>query len=205
MAKTKSEMFTLIGTNLPDNTDGSITPAKVREVVSQIADSMLYSAAGVKEVEVLRSASTTTQAPSGLDVPYQIIFGGASGTSSSPVMISAAGLITFNAAGSYAVRIKLQKGRSGGTGTSIIFSRILVNGSPFGSPAVARMENANPIFATESRIAITVAAGATLAVQIIRDSAGVNAGGVVALTPTTLTAWGASPSALIVVSRLEPV
>lgn len=205
MAKTKSEMFTLIGANLPDNTAGAITPEKLREVTTQIADSMLYAAAGVKEVEVLRSASTTTQAPSALDTPYQVIFGAASGTSSSPVMLSTAGLLTFNVAGSYAVRVKLQKGRTSGTGTAVVFSRLVINGTPFGSPAVARMDNANPIFPIESRVALSVGAGATLAVQIIRDSGGANSGGIVALTPTTLTAWGSSPAALIVVSRLEPV
>ena len=56
VAKTKSELFALIGTNLPDNTTGVITPEDLREVTSQIADSMMYAAAGVKEVEVLRAA-----------------------------------------------------------------------------------------------------------------------------------------------------
>lgn len=205
MAKTKSEMFALIGANLPDNTNGAITPAAVREVFTQMADSALYAAAGVKEVELLRTVSATTQAPTAVDTPYQIIFGAASGSASDAVMINGAGLITFNKAGSYAVRIKLQMGRTGGTGTSVLFSRVLLNGNIFGSPAAARLETANQLFATESRFVLTVAAGATLAVQLIRDSGGANAGGVVALTPTTLTAWGASPSALCVVSRLEPV
>jgi len=205
VAKTKTEMFTLIGANLPDNTSGAITPEKLREVTTQLADSMLYSAAGVKEVELLRSSSTAIQAPAAVDTAYQVLFGSASGSSSNPVMLSAAGVLTFNIAGSYAVRLKLQLGRTGGTGTSIIFSRLLVNGAPFGSPSVARIENANQIFATESRVAINVAAGATLSLQIIRDSAGTNSGGLVPLTPTTLTAWGAAPSALLVVSRLEPV
>lgn len=198
-------MFTLIGTNLPDNTSGAITPAAVREVFTQLADSALYAAAGVKEVELLRSASTATQAPTAVDTAYQVLFGAAAGTSSDPVMLSSAGLLTFNKAGSYAVRLKLQLGRTGGTGTSIIFSRVLLSGTSFGSPSVARIENANQIFATESRIAFNVAAGANLALQIIRDSGGTNSGGLVPLAPTTLSAtWGTAPSALLVVSRLEP-
>ncbi len=206
MAKTKSEMFALIGSNLPDNTSGAITPAALREVTTQLADSMLYAAAGVKEVELVRSPNLTTQAPSAVDSPYQVIFGSASGSPSDPVMVSAGGLITFNRAGSYAVRLKLQIGRTGGSGTSIIFSRLLLNGVAFGSPSVARIENANQIFATESRIAFNVAAGATLALQIIRDSGGTNSGGLVPLAPTTLSAtWGTAPSALLVISRLEPV
>lgn len=62
MAKTKTEMFTLIGKNLADNTTGAITPELLREVNTQLADSMLYAASGVKEVEVLRAASTVIQA-----------------------------------------------------------------------------------------------------------------------------------------------
>ena len=52
MALTKSQIFTLIGTDLPDNTSGAITPAKLRGVLTQIADAPVYAAAGVKEVEV---------------------------------------------------------------------------------------------------------------------------------------------------------
>ena len=63
MALTKSQIFTSIGANLPDNTSGAITPAKLRGVLTQIADAPMYAAAGVKEVEVLRAASTATQAP----------------------------------------------------------------------------------------------------------------------------------------------
>ncbi|QNO11726.1 hypothetical protein TE1_010 [Escherichia phage vB_EcoS_fTaEco01] len=37
MAKTKSEIFTLIGQELPDNTTGLITPAKPRGVYPQVA------------------------------------------------------------------------------------------------------------------------------------------------------------------------
>ncbi|EHO0270203.1 hypothetical protein KH486_003964 [Salmonella enterica] len=76
MAKTKSEMFALIGANIPDNTSGAITPEKLREVTTQLADSMLYAAAGVKEVEVLRAPSTVVQAPTSVDTALQLTFGG---------------------------------------------------------------------------------------------------------------------------------
>jgi len=39
--KTKTELFTLINTNIPNNTNGLITPEKVREVETQVADSAL--------------------------------------------------------------------------------------------------------------------------------------------------------------------
>ncbi|HCI4072924.1 TPA: hypothetical protein NO288_003829 [Salmonella enterica subsp. enterica serovar Infantis] len=204
MAKTKSEMFALIGANPPDNTSGAITPEKLREVTTQMADSMLYAIAGVKEVEVLRASSTVAQAPTVVDTALQLTFGAAQGTASNPVMINAAGLVTFNKAGNYAVRIKLQQGRTGSTGTSILLSRILLNGAQYGFPAAVKMENPNVIAVTESRVVLDVTAGATFSVQIMRDSSGNNSGGVVPQA-ATVTAWGTAPSTLLVISHLEPV
>ncbi|HGH3558827.1 TPA: hypothetical protein ACJK1Q_004464 [Salmonella enterica subsp. enterica serovar Typhimurium] len=204
MAKTKSEMFALIGANIPDNTSGAITPEKLREVPTQLADSMLYAAAGVKEVEVLRAPSTVVQAPTSVDTALQLTFGGAQGTASNPVMINAAGLVTFNTAGNYAVRIKLQAGRTGASGTSILLSRILVNGAQYGSPAATKLVSADATIPIESRVVINAIAGQTMAVQIMRDSAGTNFGGVYPQT-ATVAAWGVAPSALLVISRLEPV
>ncbi|EAW4292488.1 hypothetical protein FFU81_22535 [Salmonella enterica] len=203
MAKTKSEMFALIGGNFPDNTTGAITPEKLREVTTQLADSMLYAAAGVKEVEVLRAPSTVVQAPTSVDTALQLTFGGAQGTASNPVMINAAGLVTFNTAGNYAVRIKLQAGRTGVSGTSILLSRILVNGAQYGSPAATKLVSADVTIPIESRVVINAIAGQTMAVQIMRDSAGTNFGGVYPQT-ATVAAWGVAPSALPVISRLEP-
>lgn len=203
MAKTKSEMFALIGANLPDNTSGAITPEKLREVTTQLADSMLYAAAGVKEVEVLRASSTVAQAPTAVDTALQLSFGAAQGTASNPVMINTAGLVTFNTAGNYAVRIKLQAGRTGASGTSILLSRILVNGAQYGSPAATKLVSADVTIPIESRVVINATAGQTMAVQIMRDSAGTNFGGVYPQT-ATVAAWGIAPSALLVISRLEP-
>lgn len=204
MALTKSQIFTLIGANLPDNTSGAITPAKLREVVTQIADAPIYAAAGVKEVEVLRAASTVTQAPSAVDTPLQLSFGAAQGSASDPVMINAAGLVTFNTAGNYAIRIKLQNGRTGATGTSILLSRILLNGAQVGSAAAVKMTQTDATTPSESRVVVNPTAGQTFQVQIMRDSAGSNFGGVYPQT-ATVTAWGVAPSALLVISRLEPV
>ncbi|UVX30705.1 hypothetical protein PF628_gp49 [Klebsiella phage VLCpiS11a] len=204
MAKTKTELFTLIATNLADNTTGAITPEKLREVLTQTADSMLYAAAGVKEVEVLRAASTVAQAPTAVDTPLQVAFGAAQGAPTDPVSISAAGLVTFNVAGNYAVRIKLQCGRTGASGTSILLSRILFNGAQIGSAAAVRMTSTDATTPTESRVVINATAGQTMAIQIMRDSAGSNFGGVYPQV-ATVTAWGTAPSGLLVISRLEPV
>lgn len=204
MSMTRSEIFALIGANLPDNTTGQITPEDLREVTTQIADSMLYAAAGVKEVEVLRAVSTATQAPTATDTTLQLTFGAAQGSASDPVMLSAAGVVTFNQAGNYAVRLKLQCGRTGATGTSILLSRLLLNGAQLGSAAAVKMTSTDATTPTESRVVLNPTAGQTFAAQIMRDSAGSNFGGVYPHT-ATVVGWGTAPSALLVISRLEAV
>ena len=204
MAKTKSELFALIGANLPDNTNGEITPEDLREVTTQIADSMMYAAAGVREVEVLRVASTAIQEPTAVDTPRQLTFGAAQGSASDPVMLNAAGLVTFNRAGAYALRLKLQCGRTGSSGTSILLSRLLLNGAQLGSAAAVKITQTDATTPTESRVVLNVTAGQTFTAQIMRDSAGSNFGGVYPHT-AAVAAWGTAPSALLVISRLEPV
>lgn len=207
MALTKSQLFTLTGTNLPDNDAELITPEKLREVFTQTADSMAYAATGFKEVEILRAFATTTQQPSALNTPLQVTFGAAQKAPSDPVMINAAGLVTFNQAGNYAVRIKLQCGRLALAGQATVNSRILINGAQYGSPSAARIDSSAQIVPTESRVALNgIAAATTFQVQIMRDGAdsGVNAGGIFAVT-SAVPAWGISPSSLLVISRLEPV
>lgn len=204
MSLTKDQLFALIGANVPDNTSGLITPTGLREVLTQTADSMLYAAKGVREVELLRAASTATQAPTAVDTPLQLTFGAAQLSATDPVMLNSAGPVTFNTAGAYAIRIKLQNGRTGATGTSILLSRLLINGAQVGSTAAVKMTQTDATTPTESRVVVQATAGQTFTVQVMRDSAGSNFGGVYPQV-STVAAWGTAPSALLVISRLEPV
>ncbi len=201
MAKTKSEIFALIGANFPDNQSGLITPEKLREVTTQMADSMLY---GVKEVEVLRASSADIQAPTTTGTALTVAFGGAQKTSADPVMISASGVVTFNVAGNYAIRVKLLAGRTGASGTSILLSRVLLGGAQFGSPAATKLTSADSTIPIESRVVVNATAGQTFTVEIMRDASGSNFGGLY-LQVATVTSWGVAPSALLVISRLEGV
>lgn len=202
MALTKTEMFTKIATDLADNTIGAITPGVLRGVMTRLADSPIYAADGVKEVEVLRASSLVAQSPTALDTPLQVAFGAAQGAPADPVMINAAGLVTFNQAGSYAVRVKLQCGRTGASGTSILLSRLVLGGAQLGSAACVKLTQTDATTPTDSRVVMNPTAGQTFAVQIMRDSAGSNFGGIYPQT-ATVTAWGTAPSALLVISRLE--
>lgn len=204
MSLTKDQLFALIGANVPDNTSGLITPTKMREVLTQTADSMLFAAKGVREVELLRATSTTTQQPSTTNTPIVLSFGVAQKAVTDPVMINSSGLVTFNQAGSYAIRVSLRFGRTGGVGTSIMAARIRINGAQAGFVDAIKLESAEVYIPYESRSPGVMNAGDTLDVQIIRDSAGHNSGGVFTQA-VTAAGWGPSPSCAIVVSRLEPV
>ncbi|HCC9316222.1 TPA: hypothetical protein M8N96_004573 [Salmonella enterica subsp. enterica serovar Dublin] len=201
MAKTKSEIFALIGASFPDNQSGLITPEKLREVTTQMADSMLY---GAKEVEVLRASSTDIQAPSTTGTALTVAFGGAQKTSADPVMINASGVVTFNTAGNYAIRVKLQAGRTGASGTSILLSRVLLGGAQFGLPAATKLVSAESTIPIESCVVVNAAAGQTFTVEIMRDAAGSNFGGLYPQV-ATVSSWGVAPSALLVIPRLEGV
>lgn len=204
MALTKTQMFTKIAADLADNTTGAITPQVLREVLTQLADSPIYAAAGVKEVEVLRASSLVAQSPTAVDTPLQVAFGAAQGAPADPVMINAAGLVTFNQAGNYAVRVKLQCGRTGASGTSILLSRLVLGGTQLGSAACVKLTQTDATTPTDSRVVMKPTAGQTLQVQIMRDSAGSNFGGIYPQA-ATVAAWGVAPSALLVISRLEAV
>ena len=204
MALTKTQMFTKIATDLADNTTGAITPEVLRGVMTQLADSPIYAAAGVKEVEVLRAASSVAQAPTAVDTPLQVAFGAAQGAPADPVSISAAGLVTFNQAGNYAVRVKLQCGRTGASGTSILLSRLVLGGAQVGSAACVKLTQTDATTPTDSRVVMNPTAGQTLQIQIMRDSAGSNFGGIYPQA-ATVASWGTAPSALLVISRLEAV
>lgn len=204
MALTKTQMFTKIATDLADNTTGAITQQVLREVLTQLADSPIYAAEGVREAEVLRASSSVAQAPSAVDTPLQVAFGAAQGAPSDPVSISSAGLVTFNQAGNYAVRVKLQCGRTGASGTSILLSRLVLGGAQLGSAACVKLTQTDATTPTDSRVVMNTTAGQTLQVQIMRDSAGSNFGGIYPQA-ATVTTWGTAPSALLVISRLEAV
>ena len=226
--KNTADLIALINTNWLDNITKLISPAKSREVGSQLADSGLnkldttsQSVAGpvvfnstvkkgasdvligVKEVGIIRGFSTAAvQQPSALNTPIQVEFGAAQAT---PLLsLSGLGTITCNASGTYAFRFKLQFGRSGATGVSYLMTRILKNGAQFGVTQSTRLSSSSSIIPTDSRVVIDLIAGDTVSVQFVRDSLGDNSGGLIQQAASTLD-WGAAPSALLVASKMQGV
>jgi len=146
----------------------------------------------------LSAFSSVTQNPSAVDTPLQITFGSAQTTAD--VSISAAGVITFNTSGNYLIDIFLRFGRSTSTGNAIILNRILKNGAQILNSNGVILSAATQTIPFSAAIPLTMAAGDTMTMEVARDSAGTNDGGLFAVSPT-IAGWNIVPSATVVVNK----
>lgn len=151
--------------------------------------------------ELISQSDFTTQNPSGLNVTTQVTYGPAFGTGADPVSISAAGAITFNEAGAYVVRFRVQMGRTGASGVSLIHIRNKLNGVATADTTSVKLESPEQLFDISFAAIIEVPAATVLTTEIVRDPAGANAGGLVPVTATA-TGWGTSPSARVRIGRI---
>lgn len=152
--------------------------------------------------EVLVASSFSNQNPSGLDSPLTVTFGGAVGGGSDPVQIDSGGLITFNEAGYYWVRIFLGLGRSGNTSVARMFSRVLLDGNLVEQVNVNLLESNSDVRPYVISLPMQVLANQVMLVEIARGSSGNNDGGLFSITPG-VTGWSAIPSASLRVGRMN--
>ena len=146
----------------------------------------------------LSSFSSVNQNPSAVNTPLKITFGPAQATAD--VSISAAGVITFNTSGNYLVDIFLRFGRSTSTGNAIILNRILKNGAQILSSNGLVLSASAQTIPFSAAIPLTMAAGDTMTMEVARDSAGTNDGGLFVVSPT-IAGWNIVPSATVVVNK----
>ena len=152
---------------------------------------------------VLAAQSTVTQAPSALNTALQVSFGAAQGASGDAVMIDAAGLITFNEPGLYLLNGYGSVERQGSSsGVAILLFRFLVNGAQSGSVTAFHIDTVGVSTPYEITFPINITtAGTTASFEIMRDSSGVNAGG---LYPhTNLGGWSNVPSSRVNIWQLQ--
>ena len=146
----------------------------------------------------LSAFSNVNQNPSAVDTPLQITFGSAQTTTD--VSISAAGVITFNTSGNYLIDIFLRFGRSTSTGNAIVLNRILKNGAQILNSNGVILSAATQTIPFSAAIPLTMAAGDTITMEVARDSAGTNDGGLFVISPT-IAGWNIVPSATVVVNK----
>ena len=148
--------------------------------------------------QVLSRSELTDQNPTATDTPLQILFGGVHSTTEFD--IDAAGAITCNVTGSYNLRFNFRFARTSGTGNAILVARYLINGAEAAPPITAELTGAGDVYPYAVSVQGEFTAGQILTVELIRDSAGNDDGGVHFFNPT-LAGWGSVPSAAIAISK----
>lgn len=151
--------------------------------------------------QVLNGKSTLSQEPSGTDNPLVVKFGPASGTVNDDVMIDASGYITFNKAGLYLVNGFGAIERTGSSGGVAIFLfRGVLNGVQATEVKCVHIDTTDVTIPYEITIPFQASAGDVFHFEIMRDSSGVDAGGLYATV--TLGGWGTTPSSQVQIWKI---
>lgn len=143
-------------------------------------------------------SAAVAQNPSGLGIPLQIEFGPA--IDAGEVVLSATGALTFVDGGTYRVKVNTQLGRTGGSGTSELYLRALVNGVQAGRSVAFKLDDSNVLLNFVDEAWLTLPSGTVVTYEIVRDTTGNNSGGALQATPA-VSGWNASPSAAIRVEK----
>lgn len=151
--------------------------------------------------QVLAATDTTDQEPAGLDTPLQVTFGPAQNGPTDPVQLDALGNITFNQAGLYLFNGYANFERQGSSGgVTVTLFRALINGVQVSPTKGVDLSGTGLMFPYELTIPIQVNAGDVLTWEIMRDSSGVNNGGL--YTHTVLGGWSDVPSADVFIYKV---
>lgn len=156
----------------------------------------------VSITNVLTGIDLTIQNPSAVDVALPVTFGNA--VAATDVSLSSGGVLTFNTTGFYVLDVNLNFQRTAAVGLAKLVSRILVNGTaidPTYYTILTDLATAQPLYIHLER---TFNATNTLTVEVLRDSSGIDNGGLYPLDPV-LAGWNTSPSAYIKVQKMVGV
>ena len=210
----------------PDNTTQDITPQRKRQFDQDMIDSNLnitttdpqviagpisvpggITGLSVNAVPVLVANDFTDQNPAGVDITTQVKFGAAQFTGLDPVMIDAAGTVTFNEGVTAAnLVILVSFGRAGTGGTAEMFLRTVLDfggGDIFSEPVIVKVDSVDVQSLTFIQALIGLPAGTELRVEMVRDPIGVDAGGLLSITPTAAGWPLANASATITITCIE--
>lgn len=146
------------------------------------------------------SASRTADInPSVVDTP--IIAGFDSSVANADCSIDSSGTITLTTGGVYFTTFNLNFGRTSGVGIAIIAARLLLNDVQFGFSQAMSMDNLTSSRPSQFNIIRAYNPGDVLKVQLMRDSAGINNGGLLT-QPITPVDWTDVPSYWVRVAKV---
>lgn len=159
-----------------------------------------YVMADVTISPALVARSFLDQNPTAVDTPIQVEFGAAQ--SNPDISVDSSGTVTFSTAGSYFMSFFGRLGRTTSAGSAYLGIRFLKNGVQQGATAVERLPDGDITSAFAITLLVEAQAADTLEFELVRDSAGINNGGLQAFT-TTLGTWEDAPSASLFLYKLE--
>lgn len=147
----------------------------------------------------LSNSNSSDINPSVLDTA--ITAGFSSTVANSDISMDSSGLITILTSGLYNFTFNCNIGRSNNTGTAILATRLLINGSQFGFTQSASLVTSTSSRPVQFNVLRAFSASDTIQVQLMRDSAGVNDGGFISQA-ITLGTWGDGPSYFVRASKI---
>lgn len=152
--------------------------------------------------QVLNAYSIQDQEPVALNTALVVEFGPAQGSPSTAVQLDVAGKITFNESGLYLINGFGSIWRQGSSGGVAIFGfRGKLNGAVITQPKTFHINSTNVAVPYEITIPFQATAGDIFWFEVVRDSSGVDQGG---LYPTPmLSGWGVSPSSQVQIWKLS--
>ena len=170
-----------------------------------VSDISAYISSGIATnlavTNVLNTTDTDNQVPSGLDTPLQVLFGIAQGTIADPVMVDVSGNITFNESGIYLFNGYANFERQGSSGgDAVIAFRALLNGVQAGVTKMVELKDVGTSVPYDLTLPINATAGDVLTWEIMRDSSGVDQGGLYA--HTLLGGWSNVPSVSVSIYKI---
>jgi len=149
-----------------------------------------YVQIGASLTKLIDVSFDTTQNPSALDTPLQVIFGATDAFSASVNVLGAAnatpanrGKINFLGAGQFFIHMVLNFGRTGATDTSKVIILFKENGVAVASASVVLLADADSSVCYTSSVLADITGATTWTFEIIRDSSGDNSGGLVGFNP----------------------
>lgn len=190
--------FKILGGVTPStNVVGTMTQG-IGHPLREIDDAPAGVSVSLVSEELLDAPSFVSQNPSGLGIPLVLSFGAPQ--SNTNINLNALGELTFLVDGDYTVRITLQLGRSSNPGDSILMGRATLNNFPISNTLHAAIGSISEVLPLSFEGVVPASAGDVLRIELVRDAAGIDNGGVFTQVAST-AGWSDSPSCVMQVSH----
>ena len=156
---------------------------------------------GEMRIERLMDAisDSTSQVPTGTGVVNAIGINFGDAITHSNYTLDANGKLTILTTGMYRLKLAIQFGRDTNAQIARLLFRVVVDGVQAGRSVSVFLNNESDRQYIENDNWVNITAGTEIEYQVMRDSGGVNSGGLFATSPTD-SAWNNAPSASL---RLE--